>query len=297
MDQRLPPLQWLRVFEAAARASSFSRAAEELGISQTAVSYQVKNLETHLGFPLFERLPRSVQLTEMGRAYLDPVRKAIEDLAAATIGLFGPPRRRALLIRAPVSFATLWLVPRLPDFAARHPDLSIRLYSAIWAESLPADRVDVDIRYGDGRWPGFHAEKILQQPAIPVCAPDYLARAGRIAKPRDLLKLNLLHIMGVDDGWDRLLGDSGTMPKESYAMDTSLAALELACTGAGVALVLSSFAEPYLRQGRLVRPIRIEQPQRQAHYIAWPSEDRAPSFEVAQFLAWIKAAAGVEAAL
>lgn len=295
MDQRLPPLQWLRVFEAAARLASFSNAANELGISQTAVSYQVKNLETHLGFPLFERLPRSVQLTEMGRAYLGPVRKAIDDLSAATIGLFGPPRRHVLLIRAPVSFATLWLVPRLPDFASRHPELSIRLYSAIWAESLPADRVDVDIRYGEGRWPGFHAEKILDHPSIPVCSPDYLARAGKISKPSDLLKLNLLHIMGVDDGWDRLLGDSGPIPNESYAMDTSLAALELACIGAGVALVLAGFAEPYLRQGRLVRPIRIEQPQRQAHYVVWPAQDAAPSFEVAQFMQWIAEAARAEA--
>lgn len=139
MTYHLPHLNWIRAFEASARRLSFTAAANELNRTQTSVSHQVRSLEAHIGFQLFERLPHGLRLTDMGLAYLPAVRKAFEDLSTATSGLFGPVSERPVIVRAPISWAVLWLAPRLSNFAAQYPEIDVRLYSAIWADSLSSD--------------------------------------------------------------------------------------------------------------------------------------------------------------
>jgi LysR family glycine cleavage system transcriptional activator len=167
----LPNLAWLRSFEAAARTSSFAAAATELRLTSGAVSYQIRALEAHLGVALFERLPRGVKLTAMGVAYLPPVRKAFEELADSTVGLFGGSERLQVTLHAPVSLGALWLAPRLPAFSAAHPSIDIRLASVIWDNAVPDDATDLEIRYGMGHWHGYRAEHLLNQPILAVCSP------------------------------------------------------------------------------------------------------------------------------
>jgi LysR family glycine cleavage system transcriptional activator len=176
MAYRLPNPIWLRAFEVSARLGSFTAAAGELGVTQAAVSHQVRSLEASLGFALFQRGARSLTLTQMGRAYVPAVRKAMEDLALSTQGLFGPQGRRTISVRAPISTAVLWLSPRLPRFRALHPGIRVRLISAVWAEAIADEDVDVDLRLGGGVWIGFRAELMARESLVPVCAPGEAAR-------------------------------------------------------------------------------------------------------------------------
>ncbi|MFO1193838.1 MAG: LysR family transcriptional regulator [Rhodoferax sp.] len=167
----LPHLPWLRAFEAAARHRNFSAAAQELHLSPAAISLQIRSLEEHLGYALFERLPRGVRLTDMGGAYLPAVRKAFDTLSMSTAGLFGHAGRRALTVRCTAAFAVLWLAPRLPAFLQAHPAIDVRLFTAIWADGLGDGQADVDIRFGDGRWSGFEVQRLHSEPSVPVCSP------------------------------------------------------------------------------------------------------------------------------
>ena len=170
----LPTLTWLRAFEAAARTSSFTAAAAELNLTSGAISYQIRALEAHLGFALFERRPRGVKLTPMGVAYLPPVRKAFEELADSTVGLFGGSERVQITVHAPVSLAALWLAPKLPAFNRIHPAIDVRLSSVIWDNPLPDDATDLEIRYGTGHWHGYRSERLMNQNIVAVCSPALL---------------------------------------------------------------------------------------------------------------------------
>ncbi|MFZ5790636.1 MAG: LysR substrate-binding domain-containing protein [Pseudomonadota bacterium] len=285
MSYRLPPLVWLRAFEAAARHASFTAAAQELGLTQAAVSHQIRSLEQHLGYPLFERLPRQLRLTEMGRAYLAPVRKAFDELSAATAGLFGPVGEASLNLRVPVSFAVLWLSPRLPEFCEAFPSIRVRLYSAIWADALPADKVDVDIRFGHGNWSGFRSELIFSDPSVPV-SPI----ASPVRAPAQIKDENLIHIMGLEEAWSELYRRTGLeVPAHRHAVtvDTSLAALELVAAGFGHTIVLRCFAERYIEAGRVRRSFDIELSQEHAHYFLFREDTQALKPEVRLFRDWI----------
>ena len=176
MSYQLPPLNWLRAFEAAARYNNFTAAAKELSLTSAAVSHQVRSLEQHLDLQLFERLPRSLRLTDKGRAYLPSVRKAFEDLSASTIGLFGSKNKQSIRVRCTAALSVLWLAPRLKHFQDLYPEIDIRLYTAIWTEALSNDDIDIDIRFGDGNWAGFNALKILHDPSIIVATPEVADR-------------------------------------------------------------------------------------------------------------------------
>ncbi|MDX1739603.1 MAG: LysR family transcriptional regulator, partial [Alphaproteobacteria bacterium] len=152
MSYQLPPLPWLRSFEASARLGSFTKAAEELLLTPAAVSYQVRALEEHLGFTLFERKPRYLVLTRLGQAYLPSISKAFSDISRSTKGVFGKKDTTLLRIRCLNTFAITWMVPRLQRFKDLHPSITLQLHSASWAEKLIEDQIDVDIRYGDGNW-------------------------------------------------------------------------------------------------------------------------------------------------
>ncbi|MDB6082794.1 MAG: LysR family transcriptional regulator, partial [Gammaproteobacteria bacterium] len=173
----LPTLSWLRAFESAARTSSFAAAATDLNLTAGAVSYQIRALEAHLGYALFERLARGVKLTPMAVAYLPYVRKAFEELADSTVGLFGSSERVKVTVHAGVSLTALWLAPQLPAFLAANPGIDIRMSSLVWDNPAPDEITDLEIRYGNGEWDGYRSKQLLNQGILVVCSPALLRSA------------------------------------------------------------------------------------------------------------------------
>jgi len=290
MSYKLPHLPWLRTFEAAARNLSFSAAAEDLHMTAAAVSLQIRSLEQYLGFQLFERLPRGVRLTDMGLAYLPSVRKAFDELALSTVGLFGNRGDRSITVRSTAAFAVLWLAPRLHSFIEAYPDIEVRLLADIWADAQGADQSAIDIRFGDGHWEGFNAELIQKEASVPVCSPVWLERAKSHDALVTVAQNNPIHIMGCEDLWTRwfrMVGIKEDRAHKGLQVDTSLTALELASAGSGFALVLRSLAQSYIDSGRLISPFEGELPIEQSHYLLQPKGGKGPSPEVLIFRHWI----------
>jgi len=289
----LPTLSWLRAFESAARTSSFAAAAAELNLTSGAVSYQIRSLEGFLGYALFERLPRGVKLTPMGVAYLPAVRKAFEELADATIGLFGGTERRRVTVTAPVSLASLWLAPRLPEFLQSHPHVDVRLSSVIWDNALPDEETDVEIRYGYGHWHGYRSELLLDSRIVIACSPTLLHESkGKRAKFS--VPSPLIQIMGYEKSWQSVrqalnLEESSTTLGPT--VDTTIAALELAASGAGYVLTHRLFLTSYLATGRLVLASEQTFADEYSHFLVMPLRAQRVKGEVRQFCDWLLEAA------
>ena len=273
MRSDLPPLTWLRAFEAAGRSLSFTAAAAELNVTQAAVSKHVKSLELYLRQPLFLRRPRSLELTNSGAAYLPKVQNALERLTIGTREVFGPRGRDALTLRCAVSFSTAWLAPRLPAFLARHPGVSLRILSSVWNDTFDQDAYDLDIQYGTGLWPGLSSQRLTWETITPLCAPELMAQGG-LVRPDALAGHRLLHVMGYQEGWGLWLKAAGARdvhPGQGLQVDTSLTAFALAAAGAGVALGRSSLAAQARALGQLVAPFALEVPIDEAFYLLSPS--------------------------
>lgn len=249
----LPPLTWLRAFEAAARLGNFTRAAEELLITPAAVSYQVRQLELRLGYPLFDRVHRELALTRMGQTYLPSVEKAFSDLSIATVSVFGERERQPVRFRCLASFGHLWMIPRLKSFQEEHPEIDLQMISASWAETLNPELFDIDVRFGDGGWTDGVVQFLLNDPIVPVCHPDLALPAGT-GDVEALAQAVRLDIMGVIDTWESFFRAHGhaVPPRNGLQVDQTLSALELAALGHGHALVLETLALPYLENGRLI---------------------------------------------
>lgn len=289
----LPTLTWLRAFEAAARTSSFTAAAAELNLTSGAISYQIRALEGHLGFALFERLPRGVKLTPMGVAYLPPVRKAFEELADSTVGLFGGSERAQITVHAPVSLAALWLAPKLPAFSLAHPSIDVRLSSVIWDNAVLDDATDLEIRYGAGHWHGYRSERLLNQSVLAVCSPELLRvqGGGDIA---GLLPCKLIRIMSYENHWvtvRQVLKLAEGPASAGPSVDTTIAALELAAAGAGVALAHAIFLTAYFSTGRLVRALPREFADDNSYFVVTPERPQRMRREVGLFKDWLVAEA------
>jgi LysR family glycine cleavage system transcriptional activator len=286
----LPNLAWLRSFEAAARTSSFAAAATELHLTSGAISYQIRALEAHLGFSLFERLPRGVKLTAMGVAYLPPVRKAFEELADSTVGLFGGSERAQVTVHAPVSLAALWLAPKLPEFSAAHPAIDVRLSSVIWDNAVPDEATDLEIRYGLGHWHGYRSEHLLNQNIVAVCSSGLLDAARVRGEMASFLPENLIQIMGHENHWLKVrhtLGIAHVGANRGPSVDTTLAALELAASGAGCALAHRIFLTAYFATGRLVCATDREFADDNSYFIVTPERPQRPRREVQMFRDWL----------
>ncbi len=257
MDLDLPPLIWLRSFEAAARHLSFTDAAVELNLTRAAVSKHVKSLELQLRHPLFVRMPRSLQLTKTGEAYLPKVRDAFERLSVGTHEVFGRRDTQELTVRCAVSFAVAWLAPRLPEFLALYPDIEIRIISSVWNDAFDANVYDLDIQYGTGDWIGVHSHRLSWEAITPLCAPKL---AEQLRVPDDLQAHRLLHVLGYQEGWGtwlRAAGAKSVNPGQGLSVDTSLIAFEIAAQGGGLALGRSSLAKREIDNGRLVAPFDL----------------------------------------
>ncbi|WP_428673890.1 LysR substrate-binding domain-containing protein [Roseibium sp.] len=288
MAYHLPPLPWLRAFEAAARLGNFTRAAEELLITPAAVSYQVRQLEKHLGYPLFERAHRELVLTRLGQTYVPTVEKAFSDLSIATVSVFGERNRQPVRFRCLASFGHLWMIPRIRGFQEVYPGIDLQMISASWAETLNPDLFDIDIRFGDGNWSDGVVTFLLNDPIIPVCHPDLALDPER----KDLAALSeaaRLDIMGVIDTWESFFRAFGQAvpPRNGLQVDQTLSALELAALGHGHALVLETLAQPYLDSGRLVRSSQRRLKSRHSYFLvtSGPRQSLSPDAQI--FCDWM----------
>lgn len=284
MKPDLPPLTWLRAFEAAARTLSFTHAASELHITQAAISKHVKSLEGHLRQPLFLRRPRGLELTKSGSAYLPKVQDAMTRLAIGTREVFGQRRTSALTLRCAVSFAVNWLTPRLPDYLDRHPGKTIRLLSSVWNDVFDAEDFDLDIQYGNGHWPGFNSHRLTWETITPLCAPGLT-----ISAPDELRHHRLLHVMGYHEGWGIWLKAAEAQNVDAGSglhLDTSLTTFELAANGGGVALGRKSLASHALASGRLVAPFGLTVPIEEAFHLLQPAGSNNHP-HAAAFIDWL----------
>lgn len=290
MRPELPPLIWLRAFEAAARLLSFTDAASELNLTQAAVSKHVKSLELHLRHQLFIRQTRSLHLTKMGEAYVPKVRDAFERLATGTREVFGGRRTKELTLRCSVSFAVNWLAPRVPAFLARNPGKEIRIISSVWNEPFDTDVYDLDIQYGTGNWSGVRNHRLSWETITPLCAPSLI---DQLKLPDDLHAHRLLHVLGYEEGWGtwlRTAGAKSVNPGLGLQFDTSLIAFEVAAHGGGVALGRSSIAKRERESGRLIAPFDLEVQINEAFHLLEPV-GREMHPDASLFIDWLLEAA------
>jgi LysR family glycine cleavage system transcriptional activator len=297
----LPPLTALRSFEAAARHLSFTRAAEELCVTQTAVSHQVKLLEGQLGTVLFRRLPRRIVLTRDGMAWAAELKEIFARLHEANRRLRGRVRADRPVVSVSVipSFAARWLVPRLGRFLERHPGLDVRVSPNEHLVDFRLEAVDVGIRYGSGGYPGLVVDKLADDALVVVCAPSL--RARRKLKTPDALRRHVLLHDDALDAWPRWLeahGVTGVEAGRGTVLTDSSMLVEAAVRGQGVALARWSLAMDDLAAGRLVMPFpRLRpMPTGLAYYVVAPRE-RLARAAVAAFRDWLRREATVLAKL
>jgi LysR family glycine cleavage system transcriptional activator len=257
-------------------------------LTQTAVSQHIKALESVLGCQLFQRKPRHLALTGMGQAYVHSVRKSLGDINLSTTSLFGPLSQQTITVRAPISTVALWLAPLLPQFTALYPEINIRLISVIWADSVLAEDVDVDLRIGYGDWPGLQVEKISQETIVPICSA---ATLSVINHPTDLLDRPLIHILGHEGNWARFFSTnelSMDSVQMRYSVDTSIAALALVSAGVGVATILTRFAKRAVDSGSKIAMVAASIDFPQSHYLINPVANGPQKPEVELFKTWLK---------
>ncbi len=257
----LPPLPWLRAYEAAARRGGFTAAAAELGLTQAAVSQQVGLLEAQLGARLFRRLRRGVELTAEGAAFLPHVQAAFAGLARSTAELFGKPSGRAVALQGPVSFLTLWLAPRLARFGGDVPGIDLNLSTIqVPAEIRPREH-DFDIRFGLGAWDGRTAHRLTTERLTPVCAPALMGGDWH-ALPR-------LGVIGAREMWSAWAAIDPAAPADRpfIGCDTFITAMAAAEAGAGVLLGSRPLIDRALDEGRLVRLSALELPSASGHFV------------------------------
>ena len=291
--RRLPPLNALRAFEAAARHLNFSRAADELSVTPGAVSQQIQNLEDYVGAALFKRTPKGLLLTDAAQTALPALREAFDRLAEAASLLTAAVDGRRLTLTAPPSFATKWLVPRLGAFEQAHPLVDVWLSAAIELVDLSAGEVDVAIRYGAGRYPGLEVKRLFSEAVIPVASPELLA-AQPLNTPADLANHILLHdgSPDFDDScpdwqmWLAARGVKGVDGSRGPRFNQSSLVIEAALSGRGVALAKRTLAQDDLDAGRLVAPMGITTDVDFAYFVVYPkAKGRRP--QVKAFVAWI----------
>lgn len=288
MRDRLPPLQWLRSFEAAARHLSFTVAAAEIGITQSAVSQQVKALEQFLGEALFLRRPRALHLTDAGRNYLPTVREAFGVLARGTAVFLGHDPDGVVEIKANTAFSVLWLAPRLHTFIAAHPGVEVNLSTAMWESDFTGGHGSVEVRFGRGEWGSEVGELLTRAVLMPVAAPEV---ARRIAGIDDLRRETLLHIGPLIDDWERWLEAAGAPHlegRENHRFNTYILTLDLARRGQGVACAHSFLAEDMIRSGALVPPFETAVPAREGYYLLGPRHGET-SRAARAFCDWLRA--------
>jgi LysR family glycine cleavage system transcriptional activator len=293
MSTSLPSLNGLRAFEAAARHLSFTQAAAELHVTQTAISHQIRRLEAQLGLRLFTRGGRALSLTQEAQSYLPAVRAAFEDLRAATARLLRPNRDQLLTVSTMASLAAKWLLPRLGGFQEAHPGIEVRISTSAHLVDFRREEIDVAIRYGRGRWAGLHAQWLMAEDIFPVCSPALLKGKKALRRPADLAHHTLLHAGVSRDDWQLWLTAAGlptslASSQPGLTFDLSLMALQAAIDGLGVALGRTPFVEADIAAGRLVVPFDVKLPAEAGFYVV-ALEETADLPKIAVFRDWLTA--------
>ena len=290
MKRKLPPLNSLRAFESAARHLSFTRAADELAVTQSAISHQVTALEEWAGVPLFKRQGRAMVLTEAAVKFLPAVSAALDQIALAGRKLQAvDPTHGWLTVAVMPSFAAKWLVPRLADFHEKNPDMDVWIATFEDQTGALGSDIDVAIRYGRGDWPGLASVRIMSEELFPVCAPRL---AASLKTPADLAHATLLHDELREDWamWFAAADLAGVDTARGPGFDDSGLLIQAAIEGLGVALGRSVLVKGDLDAGRLVRPFDVALTAEFAYYLVFPPDlENAPKIET--FRTWLLATA------
>jgi DNA-binding transcriptional LysR family regulator len=285
----LPPMSTLLAFEAVARRKSFALAAGELNLTASAISHQIGRLESFLGVKLFERSKHGVRLSESGEAYLQRVAGALGAIGAASDDV-RQGKRNSLYVHASPSFASLWLMPRLPHFAHAHPDVSLFLSASPTHSDFALGQADLDIRYGNPLWPDLIVKPLFRERILPLASPGF-ARAHRLKKPVDLLAAPLIQSTVSKVQWSDWLAAQGVaQAPDRFALrfDRAQLALDAAVQGLGVALESSTIASGYLAERRLMplfdvaRALSVE-----GHFVVYPARHARRS-AVEAFVHWLR---------
>ena len=285
-----PSLSAVRAFEAAARLGSFTRAAAELRLTQSAVSRHVRTLEGWFAVALFDRRGRHVALTEAGREYFARVSDGLGRIRDANDAMLARVRRQdQVTLSLLPSVAALWLSPSLPDFTAQHPEIDLRIHASRALADLRRDGIDLAMRYGQGGWPGVEAEPLGRETLTPVCTPAFAARHGITADPASLVGVPLLmdDIPGGWPNWLRAAGLEAAAMRFGPRFDEGASLYRAAAAGAGVALGRSLLVARDLEEGRLVAPVALAIPSLCAYWLVRPA-GQAPTRASAALADWLR---------
>ncbi|GMG86149.1 transcriptional regulator GcvA [Biformimicrobium ophioploci] len=292
MAKKIPPLNALRSFEAAARHCSFRDAADELCVSHSAISHQVKLLERYLGLELFLRKARSVELTRSGKLYYPILREAFEKISEGTESLLAPRRPKVLTLQLYSTFAIRWMIPRLSDFQRAHPDVSVRLTMSQIDVDFDHGEVDACIRVGRSGGKNLDHLLLFSNQLFPVCSPRTLEQ-HRLEKPEDLAQAPILQVYPSEEDWPAWLegsGVQGVQPTAGLQFDSYDHALSAAMQGVGVALAMQPFVSRELSSGLLVEPFpahRVDNPNR---WYFVTRKDKAQQPKIQKFRDWLQSA-------
>jgi LysR family glycine cleavage system transcriptional activator len=306
MVHRLPPLNSLRAFDAAARHLSFKKAAQELNVTPAAIGHQVKGLEEYLGLQLFRRLNRALLLTEAGQACLPELKEGFDKLLGAVETLRARDPRSVLTATVAPSFAAKWLIPRLHRFRSDWPDISVRIDTDLEELDLVRAGVDLGIRFGAGIYPDLRVDRLMGEELNPVCSPALVKGRSSLRAPDDLCRYTLLHIEDETNDvtwadWSMWLRAAKCSAAEAAAgprFTQSIMAVQAAIEGQGVALAPMSITADDLAAGRLVKPFADipGTPTTFAYYVVSPREV-ADTPKVSAFREWLLAEAGGESSM
>ena len=299
MARKLPPLNALRAFEAAARHLSVTKAAGELNVTPAAVSHQVKALEDRLGVALFHRLNRALMLTDAGQTFLPGLRDGFDRLAGAVDRVRSACETGTLNVSVGPSFAAKWLVPRLNRFRDAHAEIDLRIDATDHVVDLARGEAELAIRYGAGRYPGLRTETLFDEQVAPVCSRELCEGPPPLNQPSDLRGHTLLHVeWNTRDEtwldwrmWLMAAGAEGVDATRGPRFNVESMAAQAAIEGHGVALVSSAIVVDDLAAGRLVRPFALSLPTEFAYYVV-TTDDAAERPKVAAFRDWLLAEAG-----
>ncbi|MBF0783939.1 transcriptional regulator GcvA [Muribacter muris] len=288
-NKKLPPLNALKAFESAARHLNFTKAAEELFVTQAAVSHQIKLLEDFLSIQLFHRRNRVLELTELGLQYFDEIRPLLEQIAKATDKIRAKNSRQILTISVPQTFGMHWLVPRLNDFHQKYPEIEVRIKGVDQDEGLLGKEIDVAIYYGSGKWENVESIRLSEAPLVILASPKFL-QENPLNRPQDLVGKTLLHVFSRNK-WKRTIehfGLSGEIDvEESGSMFShTFMALQAAMHQQGIAIANKTLAQHELEQGHLIEPFPTGLNDEKGFYVVFPPQMMEVS-KVKQFVEWI----------
>ncbi|WP_420547508.1 LysR family transcriptional regulator [Curvivirga sp.] len=265
----LPPLTWLRAFEAAARHLSFTMAAEELNLTQSAVSQHIRRLEGYLGRELFIRKIRSIQLSEAGANYLPIVREAFEILSTGTRNFTNKGKKQSIIIQCNLAYSTFWLTPRLANFHKSFPDTTLNIVTPIWDPERHADAASIEVRFGRETDMPAHAQKLMDNNFYPVCHPDYLAQYSSLSE------MQFYDCSGVASNWNSWTQDHNLTLPDNHPMhmvSTYVIAMHTALNKASMTMTHDMLAADLIQQGRLIRPYPYQSILSEGYFLLMPPQ-------------------------